>query len=86
MKKISTRAVAVTKNFRSDKLTIGLDLGDRNSWYCMLDEAGQVLLEQKLSTTAKAGGPAFRVLCEGWGFWPTRRTVGIIERRPKLRM
>jgi hypothetical protein len=19
-----------------------------------------------------AGGPAFRVLCEGWGFWPTR--------------
>jgi transposase len=70
MKKISTRAVAVTKNFRSDKLTIGLDLGDRNSWYCMLDEAGQVLLEQKLSTTAKAlrevfgGMPRSRVALE----------------------
>jgi hypothetical protein len=37
-------------------------------------------------TEKPAGGPAFRVLCEGWGFWPTRRTVGIIERGPKLRM
>jgi transposase len=35
-------------------LTIGLDLGDRSSWYCVLDEAGEVVLEQKLSTTAKA--------------------------------
>jgi transposase len=31
-----------------------LDVGDRSSWYCVLDEAGTVLLEQKLSTTAKA--------------------------------
>jgi transposase len=33
---------------------MGLDLGDRSSWYCVLDEAGEVLLEQKLSTTPKA--------------------------------
>ena len=31
-----------------------MDLGDRSSWYCVLDEVGTVLLEQKLSTTAKA--------------------------------
>src|ERR1700719_3243258 len=54
MKKISTVAAKQSKNFSEQKLTIGLDLGDRSSWYCVLDEAGEVLLEQKLSTTPKA--------------------------------
>jgi len=54
MKKISTAAVRATKNFSQPKLTIGLDLGDRSSWYCLLDEVGEVLQEQKLSTTPKA--------------------------------
>jgi transposase len=54
MKKISTVAVKQTKNFSDQQLTIGLDLGDRSSWYCVLDEAGEVLLEQKLSPTRKA--------------------------------
>jgi transposase len=54
MKKISTAAVRQTKNFSDGKLTIGLDLGDRWSWYCVLDEAGEVLLEQKVGTTPKA--------------------------------
>jgi Ethanolamine utilization protein EutJ (predicted chaperonin) len=54
MKKISTVAAKQTKNFREQKLTIGLDLGDRSSWSCVLDEAGEVLLEQRLSTTPKA--------------------------------
>jgi len=54
MKKVSTIAAATTKNFRDEELTIGLDLGDRNSWYCVLDEGGQVVQEQKLSTTARA--------------------------------
>ena len=30
-----------TKNFSEQKLTIGLDLGDRSSWYCVLDESGE---------------------------------------------
>jgi len=38
MKKISTAAAKATKNFFQQKLTIGLDLGDRSSWYCLLDE------------------------------------------------
>jgi hypothetical protein len=54
MKKVSTAAGKATKNFRDHKLTIGLDLSDRSSWYCVLDEAGKVLPEQRLSTTPKA--------------------------------
>jgi transposase len=33
---------------------VGLDLGDRTSSYCVLDEAGRVLLEQRVSTSPKA--------------------------------
>jgi hypothetical protein len=34
--------------FKGKKLTIGIDLGDRFSYYCVLDETGEVLIEQKL--------------------------------------
>ena len=54
MKKVSTAAAKQSKNFSEQKLTIGLDLGDRSSWYCVLDEAGSIVLEQKLNTTPKA--------------------------------
>ncbi len=54
MKKVSTAAAKQIRNFSGQKLTIGLALGDRSSWYCILDEAGGVLLEQRLSTTPKA--------------------------------
>ena len=46
MKKVSTRAAAQSRNICQQKLTIGLDLGDRNSWYCVVDETGQIQLEQ----------------------------------------
>src|SRR5436305_7615146 len=59
MKKVSTAAVRGTKNVSQPRLTIGLDLGDRSSWYCLLDEVGEVLQEQKLSTTPKAMREAF---------------------------
>jgi len=54
MKKISTLAAQKVEKIEGQKLTIGLDLGDRTSWYCVLDGAGEVVLEQKLSTTPKA--------------------------------
>ena len=54
MKKISTAATKQSKNVSEQKLTIGLDLGDRWSWYCVLDEAGAIVLEQKLGPTPKA--------------------------------
>ena len=41
MKKVSTAAAKQSRNISQPKLTIGLDLGDRTSWYCVLDEAGQ---------------------------------------------
>ena len=54
MKKVSTAAAKQSRNISQQKLTIGLDLGDRNSWYCVLDEAGQIQLEQRVRTNAKA--------------------------------
>jgi transposase len=54
MKKTSTVQVFKSEIFKEQKLTIGVDLGDRWSFYCVLDEAGQVLLEQKLATTPEA--------------------------------
>ena len=54
MKKVSTAAANQIRNFSEQKLTIGLDLGDRSSWYCMVEARGEVLLEQKLGTTPKA--------------------------------
>src|ERR1700756_2476096 len=54
MKKTSTVRVNGKMIFKGHKLSIGLDLGDRWSFYCVMDEAGQVILEQKLPTTPEA--------------------------------
>ena len=51
MKKISTEQTLSTEIFKEQKLTIGLDLGDRWSFYCVLEEAGKIILEQKVPTT-----------------------------------
>jgi transposase len=45
---------------RITSLTIGLDLGDRTSHYCILNEAGEVIWEQELPTTAKGSEQVFR--------------------------
>jgi transposase len=54
VKKISTVQVFGNEIFKEQKLTIGVDLGDRWSFYCVLDEAGKIILEQKVSTTPEA--------------------------------
>src|SRR5215472_6397200 len=54
MEKVSTVATKQSRNISQPTLTIGLDLGDRNSFYCVLDEAGQIQLEQRVRTTAQA--------------------------------
>ena len=54
MKKISTAGTKQFRNFSAHKLTIGLDLGDRSSWYCVLDEAGEILLEEECLRTKPA--------------------------------
>ena len=59
MKKVSTTARKQSKNFSQQKLTIGLDLGDRSSHYCLLDERGRILEESKTATSPKAMEAAF---------------------------
>ena len=54
MKKNSTVAPKRKQIFRDQKLTIGMDLGDRFTYYCVLDESGEVVVEQKLATTKPA--------------------------------
>ena len=46
MKKVSTVGAKTSKKISQQKLTVGLDLGDRNSWYCVLDESGQIQISR----------------------------------------
>ena len=54
MKKVSTVAAKQSSDFSNQRLTIGLDLGDRSSHYCVLEEAGRILLESKVSSSPNA--------------------------------
>jgi transposase len=54
MKKISTMQAFGNEISKEQKLTIGVDLGDRWSFYCVLDEAGKIILEQKVATRPEA--------------------------------
>src|SRR5580693_6713188 len=54
MKKISTVQAFSNEILKEQKLTLGVDLGDRWSFYCVLDEAGKIILEQKGATTPEA--------------------------------
>jgi len=51
--RLAYQSAKQSRNISRQKLTIGLDLGDRNSWYCVMDEAGQIQLEERVRTTAK---------------------------------
>jgi len=54
MKKTSTVRVNRNTIFKGHQFTIGLDLGDHWSCYCVLDEAGKIILEQKVAMTPEA--------------------------------
>ena len=73
MKKVSTTAAKQSKNVLQQKLTIGLDLGDRNSWYCVVDEAGQIQMEQRVRTTAKALQEVFGTMPRSRSRWESGR-------------
>src|SRR5262249_7065218 len=45
MKKVSTAPAKQLRKNSQQKLTVGLDLGDRNGWYCVPDEVGQIQVE-----------------------------------------
>lgn len=64
MKKNSTLAARRKQIVREKKLTIGMDLGDRFTYYCVLDSSGEVMIEQKLPTTKQAMKQVFgRIPC-----------------------
>lgn len=44
----------VIAEVRNERLTIGLDLGDKSSAYCVLDGSGEVVSEHRVRTTPKA--------------------------------
>jgi hypothetical protein len=48
-----------------DRLTVGVDLGDRWSQYCILGLEGETLSEGQLRTTQEDVGEFFRVLSAG---------------------
>ena len=54
MKKISTMQAFSNEILKEQELKIGVNLGDRWSFYCVLDEAGKIILEQKVATTPEA--------------------------------
>jgi hypothetical protein len=54
MKKTSTVRENGNMIFKGQELTIGMDLGDHWSCYCVLDEAGKIILEQKVAMTPEA--------------------------------
>src|SRR5258708_20311415 len=54
MKKTSSVRVDRNTIFKGHKLTIGLELGDHWSCFCVLDEAGKIILEQKVAMTPEA--------------------------------
>src|SRR5215469_7264885 len=58
MEKISTVKMKEKKILKG-QLTIGLDLGDRSSCYCVLDENGEIIREQKIATTPEGMQQAF---------------------------
>jgi transposase len=59
MRKNSTGVKNGNKIFKQPALTIGLDLGDRSSCYCVLDEMGNVILECSVPTTSSGMRQAF---------------------------
>ncbi len=64
MKKNSTRGQSSKQGAKRAKtckgsFTIGMDLGDKSSRYCVLDEEGEVLFERSVATTKKGMAQVF---------------------------
>lgn len=53
MDKSSTVKMSGKEILKQGKLTIGMDLGDRSTRYCVLDQAGDVILERSLAQSQR---------------------------------
>jgi len=65
MKKNSSgckRPKASMKATKATNVTVGMDLGDKTSRYCMLDENGEVLREASVGTTKEGMTQVFATM------------------------
>ena len=61
MNKVTT--TATNRLEKLQRLTIRLDLGDRSSYYCVIDESGEIVMESKTTTSPNAMGAVFGRWC-----------------------
>ena len=54
MKKITISTICGSSRLQDRQLTIGLDVGDRSSFYCVIDGKGEVILEARVATRPEA--------------------------------
>lgn len=54
MRKPRTTASRRRGKLEVGQLTIGLDLGDRSSFFCVLNRVGEVILEDRVATSPEA--------------------------------
>ncbi len=62
MKKNSIRPKSPLPKQKGQRFTIGMDLGDKTSRYCVLDEEGQIAGEDRVGTSKKAMAQVFATL------------------------
>ena len=72
MKKVSTAAAEQIRDFSQQKLTIGLDLGDRSSYNSVVVESGRIVVEQKIATTPKVLQTVFGAILRSRIAWRRR--------------
>jgi transposase len=62
MRKPSTTTVHRRGNLQERQLTIGLDLGDRSSFYCVLNGAREVIVEERVTTSPEGMRKPFEMM------------------------
>jgi transposase len=85
MKKVSKQMQRMEASYAQPAMTVGLDLGDRFSHYCLLNEEGDVVEEGRMQSTEAAfrrhfeGEPRMRIAleCGTHSPWVSRLLTGL---------
>ena len=62
MKKNSRNEKATERSRAQARLTVGVDVGDKRSWFCILDEEGEIVVKGSLPTTPNGFKKQFELL------------------------
>ena len=62
MKKNSRNEKASERSRAQARLTVGVDVGDKRSWFCILDEEGEIVVKGSLPTTPNGFKKQFELL------------------------